>query len=131
MSYNDYLQERFEGVEGTDELRDITRHGLSGGVSGFIYYSELYSLFLDFEEEILEYVTEQTGMTFSDLAAGRFSIDQLAQKAVWTYVECWAHTEYENRMTTLEEEADAAWEYASDNPCFHMDQAFKELTYAN
>ena len=103
MSFNEFLQHRFEGVEGTDELRDITRHGLSGGVSGFIYYSELYTLLLDFEEEILEYVVEQTGMTFSDLAAGRFSIDQLAQKAVWTYVECWAHTEYVNRMTTLEE----------------------------
>ena len=103
MSFNDYLQERFEGVEGTDELRDITRHGLSGGVSGFIYYSELYTLFLDFEEEILEYVTAQTGMTFSDLAAGCDNLDNLAQKAVWTYVECWAHTEYENRMTTLEE----------------------------
>tara|TARA_Y100001956_G_scaffold82224_1_gene102257 strand:+ start:349 stop:741 length:393 start_codon:yes stop_codon:yes gene_type:complete len=103
MSFNDYLQERFEGIEGTDELRDITRHGLSGGVSGFIYYSELYTLFLDFEEEILEYVTAQTGMTFSDLAAGCDNLDNLAQKAVWTYVECWAHTEYENRMTTLEE----------------------------
>ena len=103
MSFNEFLQQRFEGVEGTEELRDITRHGLSGGVSGFIYYSELYTLFLDFEEEILEYVTEQTGMTFSDLAAGCDNLDNLAQKAVWTYVECWAHTEYENRMTTLEE----------------------------
>ena len=103
MSFNEFLQERFEGVEGTEELRDITRHGLSGGVSGFIYYSELYTLFLDFEEEILDYVVEQTGMTFSDLAAGCDNLDNLAQKAVWTYVECWAHTEYEDRMTTLEE----------------------------
>ena len=103
MSFNDYLQERFEGVEGTEELRDITRHGLSGGVSGFIYYSELYTLFLDFEEEILEYVAEQTGMSFSDLATNCAGLDDLAQYAVWTYVECWAQTEYENRMTTLEE----------------------------
>ena len=42
-------------------------------------------------------------MTFSDLAAGCDNLDNLAQKAVWMYVECWAHTEYEDRMTTLEE----------------------------
>ncbi len=103
MSFNEFLQQRFEGVEGTEELRDITRHGLSGGVSGFIYHHELYTLFLDFEEEILDYVVEQTGMTFSDLATGCDNLDDLAQYAVWTYVECWASTEYENRMTTLEE----------------------------
>ena len=117
MSFNEFLQERFEGVEGTDELRDITRHGLSGGVSGFIYYSELYSLFLDFEEEILDYVTAQTGMTFSDLAAGCDNLDNLAQKAVWTYVECWAHTEYEERMITLEEMND-------ENMNLLMEQAY-------
>ena len=103
MSFNDYLQERFEGVEGTEELRDITRHGLSGGVSGFIYYHELYTLFLDHEDEILDYVVEQTGMTFSDLAANCDSLNDLSRVAVWTYVDCWAHTEYEDRMTTLEE----------------------------
>ena len=42
-------------------------------------------------------------MTFSDLAAGCDNLNDLAQNAVWTYVDCWAHTEYENRMTTLEE----------------------------
>ena len=103
MSFNDYLQERFEGVEGTDELRDITEHGLSGGVYGFIYYHELYTLFIDHDKEILDYVVEHTGMTFSDLAMNCDGLDDLAQKAVWTYVECWAHTEYEIRMTTLEE----------------------------
>ena len=103
MSFNDYLQQRFEGIEGTEELRDITRHGMSGGVSGFIYYHELYTLFLDFENQILNYIVENTGETFSDLARDCYSLDDLAQKAVWTYVECWAHVEYENRMTTLEE----------------------------
>ena len=103
MSFNDYLQERFEGVEGTDELRDITRHGLSGGVSGFIYYSELYTLFLDHEEEILDYLMEQCGMSLSDLAIDCNRLHDIAQNAVWMYVEGWACTEYENRMTTLEE----------------------------
>ena len=103
MSFNDYLQERFEGVEGTEELRDITRHGLSGGVGGFIYYNELYTLFLDHEEEILDYLMEQCGMSLSDLAIDCNRLHDIAQNAVWMYVECWACTEYENRMTTLEE----------------------------
>ena len=115
MSFNDYLQERFEGVEGTDELRDITRHGLSGGVSGFIYYHELYTLFLDHEDEILEYCMTDCGVTLADLAVECVNLNELAMHAVWMFVEGWAHTEYENRMTTLEEEADAAWDYASDN----------------
>ena len=128
MSFNEFLQQRFEGVEGTEELRDITRHGLSGGVSGFIYYSELYTLFLDFEEEILEYVTAQTGMTFSDLAAGCDNLDNLAQKAVWMYVECWAHTEYEDRMTTLEELNDDNLNDLIQNSSYIR---HPELNYAN
>ena len=103
MSFNDYLQERFEGVEGTDELRDITRHGLSGGVGGFIYYNELKELFIEHEEEILNYLMEDCGMTLSDIAIDAGSLGQLATNAVWMYVEGWACTEYENRMTTLEE----------------------------
>ena len=103
MSFNDYLQERFEGVEGTDELRDITRHGLSGGVSGFIYTSELRELFGDYEDEILDYCMEDCGVTLSDLAVECVSIDEIATNAVWMFVEGWAHIEYENRMTTLEE----------------------------
>ena len=103
MSFNDYLQERFEGVEGTEELRDITEHGLSGGVGGFIYYNELKELFIEHEEEILDYLMEDRGMTLSDIAIDAASLGQLATNAVWMYVEGWAHTEYENRMTTLEE----------------------------
>ena len=103
MSFNDYLQERFEGVEGTDELRDITRHGLSGGVSGFIYYNELVDLFTKYEDEILDYCIQDCGVTLSDLAVDCVSIAEIALHAVWMFVEGWAHTEYENRMTTLEE----------------------------
>ena len=103
MSFNDYLQERFEGVEGTEELRDITRHGLSGGVSGFIYNCELRELFGDYEDEILDYCIQDCGVTLSDLAVDCVSIAEIALHAVWMFVEGWAHTEYENRMTTLEE----------------------------
>ena len=103
MSFNDYLQERFEGVEGTDELRDITRHGLSGGVSSFIYTSELRRLFDKYEDEILDYCMQDCAVTLSDLAVECVSIDEIATNAVWMFVEGWAHIEYENRMTTLEE----------------------------
>ena len=103
MSFNDYLQERFEGVEGTDELRDITRHGLSGGVSSFIYTSELRKLFDKYEAEILDYCIQDCGVTLSDLAVECINIDEIATNAVWMFVEGWAHVEYENRMTTLEE----------------------------
>ena len=127
MSFNDYLQERFEGVEGTEELRDITRHGLSGGVSGFIYYNELKELFIEHEEEILDYLMEDCGMTLSDIAIDATSLGQLATNAVWMYVESWAHTEYENRMTTLEELNDAN---VDDNL---MAEGFldQEVCYAN
>ena len=102
MSFNDYLQERFEGIEGTDELRDITRHGLSGGVSSFIYNYELKNLYITYEEEILS-MCEECGYDFAELAVDCDSLSQLATNAVWMAVENWAHREYENRMTTLEE----------------------------
>jgi len=103
MSFNDYLQQRFEGVEGTEELYDITRHGLSGGVGGFIYTSELRELFDEYEAEILNYCIEDCGVTLSDLAVECIDIDEIAINAVWMFVEGWAHVEHENRMTTLEE----------------------------
>ena len=103
MSFNDYLQERFEGVEGTDELRDITRHGLSGGVSGFIYTSELRELFGDYEDEILDYCMQDCGVTLSDLAVECVSIDEITKHAIWMFVDGWAHREYEHRIITLEE----------------------------
>ena len=102
MSFNDYLQERFEGVEGTDELRDITRHGLSGGVSSFIYHYELKNLYLTYEDEIL-LMCEECGASFSDLAIECVDLNELATTAVWMAVENWAHREYEERMITLEE----------------------------
>ena len=97
MSFNEYLQQRFEGAEGTEELVDITRTGLSGGVSGFIYNHELYTLFLDFETEILDYLLERCGMSLSDLAVNTSTIDDIARNAVWMYVECWAYEELATR----------------------------------
>ena len=97
MSFNEYLQQRFEGAEGTEELVDITEHGLSGGGSGFIYNHELYTLFLDFETEILDYLLEQCGITLGNLAENTSTLDDIARNAVWAYVEYWAFEELVDR----------------------------------
>ena len=95
---NEYLLQRFpNNTEGTQELEDIVNHGMSGGVSGFIYHFENYTLFLDHEDEILEYCESDCGYTLSDLAANCSTISELATKAVWMYVEGWACTEYNRR----------------------------------
>ena len=92
---NEYLLQRFpNNTEGTEELEDIVNHGMSGGVSGFIYHFENYTLFLDHEDEILEYCESDCGYTLSDLAADCSTISELATKAVWMYVEGWACGEY-------------------------------------
>ena len=104
MSFNDYLQERFKGVEGTEELRDITRHGLSGGVSGFIYSSELADLYDKYEDEI-EQTLDDYDVKLHDLVDSEqfYTMQMLKEQSVWFFVETWACNEYENRMTTLEE----------------------------
>ena len=60
-------------------------------------------LFNKYEAEILDYCIQDCGVTLSDLAVDCVDIDEIATNAVWMFVEGWAHTEYENRMTTLEE----------------------------
>ena len=40
----------------TDQLVDIANHGMAGGVSGFIYSTELAELFEEHEEEIFNYL---------------------------------------------------------------------------
>jgi hypothetical protein len=104
MSFNEFLQQRFEGVEGTEELRDITRHGLSGGVSGFIYSSELADLYDKYEDEI-EQLLDDYGVKLHDLVNSEefYSIQMLKEQSVWFFVETWADIEYDNRRTTLEE----------------------------
>ena len=95
MSFNEFLLQRFpNNTEGTEELEDIVNHGMSGGGSGFIYHHELYTLFLDHEDEILEYCESNCGFTLSDLAINCSTISELATKAVWMYVENWACGEY-------------------------------------
>lgn len=81
-----------------DELRDICNHGMSGGVSGFIYSSELRDLWDKHEDTIMDwldgycddafgqsamsYIAEQ--LTFDD---NFWTMQQLIEYAIWMYVE--------------------------------------------
>jgi len=81
-----------------DELRDIANHGMSQGVSGFIYSSDLRDIwdkhgdvitdYLDgfcddnFGQSAMSYITEQ--LSDDDKF---WTMQQLIEYAVWMYVE--------------------------------------------
>ena len=85
------LDRRFEGSEGLDELRDISRHGLSGGVGGFIYYTELNRFFHEHEAAIEE-TLQDMGVTLKMLIqnAPNGTFQTIRQNAVWLVVEEYA-----------------------------------------
>ena len=79
----------------TDELIDIVNHGMSAGVSGFIYTSENVKHFDDNEDEIEEYLSDWYHDCYGDdnyiatiaKNCDACSIDQLKNYMVWSYVE--------------------------------------------
>jgi len=92
------LDQRFEGSEGLDELRDISKHGLSGGVGGFIYYTELNQFFHEHEAAIEE-TLQDMGVTLQMLIRNTPdgpndpgpTLRTILQNAVWLIVEEYAH----------------------------------------
>ena len=70
------------------EIRDVSRHGCSGGVSGFIYSSELFEFFNEHESDI-EDILDELGLKFSDLVNDQdnWTFQELREKAVWFVVE--------------------------------------------
>jgi hypothetical protein len=80
-----------------DELRDIVEHGMSSGVSGFIYYHETTDKFDEYDDEIQDYLSDwchDNGMgqaSFAYFAPDTEDITQLKNKLVWSYVELKAH----------------------------------------
>jgi hypothetical protein len=83
----------------TDELKDIVNHGMSAGVSGFIYTRDCVDKFNENDDEIEEYLSDwwydnmgerdYIGM-ISDGSHHRHpvgSIDELKNRMVWDYVE--------------------------------------------
>ena len=81
-----------------DELNDIVNHGMSAGVSGFIYTSELLDKYTEFKNEIMDDLDEYCEDNFSQSAhsyiAEQLNFDsndwgeqQFIEYAVWMYVE--------------------------------------------
>ncbi len=103
----DALEQRFDDF---DEVKDIERHGMSGGVSGFIYTYETREFFLKYEDEIEE-LMYTNGITYPNLldCMSQNSISDYMNAAVWYAVECWA----QDKVNTLEN--DLSEEYALAN----------------
>jgi hypothetical protein len=102
----DALEERFDDIE---EVKDIERHGMSGGKCGFIYTWELREFFFKYEDEI-EGLMHEMGVTYYDLTGDRTQwISDYIGAAVWFAVEHWA----QDKVYTLENELSE--EYALAN----------------
>jgi hypothetical protein len=84
-----------------DELRDIVNHGMSAGVSGFIYTKDCVDKFNEHDDEIEEYLSDwyhdnmgENNYIGAIASNGTFSVgsvDELMTKMVWSYVELKAH----------------------------------------
>ena len=70
------------------EIRDVANYGCAGGVSGFIYSSELFEFFNEHESDI-EDVLHELGFTFASLVADPddWTFQELREKSVWIVVE--------------------------------------------
>ena len=95
------LDEEFE----LDQLNDIITHGMSAGVSGFIYSSEIRDKWDEHEDVITDYLDgfceDNFGQSMWSYIAEQLSFDdkywtkqELIEHAVWMYVELRAHDLY-------------------------------------
>ena len=83
MSLYSALAARFTDA---DEIKDVARYGCSGGVSGFIYSTELAEFFDKYEDEI-EDVMDDYGVTYQYLVPEAETMQQYKEAAVWFIVE--------------------------------------------
>ena len=84
-----------------DELCDIANHGMSAGVSGFIYTRDCVDKFNEHDDEIEEYLSDwyhdnmgennYIGVISSNGTFSVGSIDELKTRMVWMYVELQAN----------------------------------------
>ena len=80
-----------------DQLKDIVNHGMSAGVSGFIYTRDCIDKFNEHDDEIEEYLSDwyhdnmgEDNYIGAIASSGTFSVgsvDELMTKMVWSYVE--------------------------------------------
>ena len=83
-----------------DELIDISKHGMSGGVSGFIYSTELAEIYdkhadtiLDALDELADQIGEQSGTAMVIISFTKhdedcyYTMQNIKEHSVWMYVE--------------------------------------------
>ena len=86
------LDQRFDDL---DEVKDVSNHGCQGGVSGFIYYSEIRNFFFKYEDEINTELFE-LDLDFTDAPhESRMDLNGLITWAVWVIVESYCHQKLE------------------------------------
>jgi hypothetical protein len=81
----DALDARFTDL---DECKDVANFGCEGGVSGFIYSTELSEFYDEYEGEI-EDILDACGIKLHELVDTDefYSIQDLKEKSVWFVVE--------------------------------------------
>jgi len=99
MTMHDTLTARFTDA---DEIKDVANHGCSGGVSGFIYYSETEKFFDEYEDEIYDYLNDYE-MSMVDFVDTSSTISSVKNYMVWTVVEAWCQAQ--DIVNELEREA--------------------------
>ena len=80
-----------------DEIRDISRHGIMGGYSGFLYTYEINEFYNEFEDEIENYFYEIFGDGWLEEtgASKKTSLDEVRCYLVWSLVEMYCNDKYE------------------------------------
>ena len=96
----DYLCSRFDDPA---EIKDVANYGCSGGVSGFIYSTELAEFFDHYEDQI-ENVMYDFDITYQDLVPNAQTMQQYKEAAVWFVVEDYC----QQALNVLEDELVAA-----------------------
>ena len=94
-------EDRHVATFSIDDLKDIAEHGMSSGVSGFIYTRDNVAWFNENSDEIEEYLSDWYMDNMGEvnyigaIAQGNGfavgSIDELKNRMVWSYVELKAH----------------------------------------
>lgn len=71
-----------------DEIKDVANYGCAAGVSGFIYSSELFDFFTEYESDIEDILT-LCGVKLEHLVKDPedWTFQQMRESAVWFVVE--------------------------------------------
>ena len=85
QTFEQFLADRFTDL---DEIRDVAKYGCIAGVNGFIYSSELWEVYNNFEDDI-EQMIEDLEIPFSDLVAdvNCWQMQEARERMVWICVE--------------------------------------------